>query len=130
MATFYDGGQTFELPAMDMKLWDKVEAVDAAEPGRPTFKAMHDFVKACLPEEYLEAKLGGKSLDKIDLNKLRICTLAVRSAYNREVQEAQIEIGADDVQRVKEIADSLKSITEAAKVAKDHETRQKFRSAR
>lgn len=130
MATFYDNGQTFELPAMDMKLWDKVEAVDAAEPGRPTFKAMHDFVKACLPEEYLEAKLGGKSIDKIDLNKLNICAFAVRSAYNREVNDAKNEVTAEMVEQLKDMADSVNAITSATNAMKSANSRQSFRAVR
>lgn len=130
MATYYDDGQTFELPAMDMKLWDKVEAVDAAEPGRPTFKAMHDFVKACLPEEYLEAKLGGKSLDKIDLNKLNICAFAVSYAYNREVNDAKSEVTEEMVEQLKDMADSVNAITSATNAMKRENSRQAFRAVR
>lgn len=130
MATFYDNGQTFELPAMDMKLWEKVEAVDAAEPGRPTFKAMHDFVKACLPDSYLEAKLGGKSLDKIDLNRLRICSFALKSAYDREVSDAKSEAMADMVEQIKELADSMSAITEATKAMNSEKSRQTFKALR
>lgn len=130
MATFYDKGQTFELPPMDMKLWDKIEAIDAAEAGRPTFKAMYDFAKACLPAEYLDEKLGGKSLEKVDLNKLSICTFAIRGAYNREVQEAQFEISSDQVQRVKDIAGDMKEIADIAKSSSAAQSRQKFISVR
>lgn len=130
MATYYDEGQEFELPAMDMKLWEKIEAVDAAEPGRATFKAMHDFVKACLPDEYLEAKLGGKSVDKIDLNKLNVCAFSVRSAYNREVNEAKAEVTSDMLEQLKEMAASMKTITDASRAIKEDNSRQSFRAVR
>lgn len=131
MATYYDEGQEFELPAMDMKLWEKIEAVDAAEPGRATFKAMHDFVKACLPDEYLEAKLGGKSLDKIDLNKLNVCAFAIRSAYNREVNDAKIDSISDMMAQLKETAESMNTITEASNAMNARKrSRQGFKAVR
>lgn len=130
MATFYDGGDVFELPAMDIKLWEKVEAVYMAEPGRPAFKAMHDFVKACLPESYLEQKLGGKSIDKIDLNKLRICSFALKSAYDREVSDAKSETMADMVDQLKELAESMSAITEATKAMNIEKSRQTFKAIR
>lgn len=130
MATFYDKGQTFDLPSLDMKMWERLEAIDAAEPGRATFKAMHDFVKACLPDDYLESKLGGKSIDKIDLNRLNICAFAVKAAYNREVNEAKTEINAESMEQLRDISESLKGITEASKEMRTSSSRQAFKAVR
>lgn len=130
MATFYDNGETYELPAMDMRLWEKVEAVDNADPGRATFKAMHEFVKECLPEDYLEAKLGGKSLDKIDLNKLNICAFAVRAAYNREVSEAKSEVTSGMLEQLKDVADDVSRIATATNAVNSVTGRKAFRAAR
>lgn len=118
MANYYDRSDVYELPKLDMKLWGKIEAVDESEPGRARFKAMHDFAKACLPAEYLEAKLDGKTLETIDLNKLSICVMAIRAAYNREVSEAQDEANANDIERIREISDAVKGVVDASKLIK------------
>lgn len=106
----------FELPKLDMKLWGKIEAIDNAEAGKPKFRAMYDFVKSCLPAEYVERKLDGKTLDTIDLNSLSICAMAIRSAYNREVADARDESSAEDIEKIKEMSDAIKGIVDASKI--------------
>lgn len=128
MATFYDNGDTYELPKLDMRLWDKIEAVDSAERGRATFKAMHEFVKACLPEDYLEAKLGGKSVDKVDLNKLSICAFAIRAAYNRELSEETSGETAGMIEQIKDVADEVSKIAKATNAVSSVTGRQAFRA--
>lgn len=118
MANYYDRSDVYELPKLDMKLWGKIEAVDDADPGKPRFKAMHDFAKACLPADYLEAKLDGKTLETIDLNKLSICVTAIRSAYNREVSEARDEANAEDIERIRDMSEAVRGVVDASKLIK------------
>lgn len=126
MAEYCTANASYELPKMDLKLWDKVEAVDKAATGRPKFSAMLEFVKECLPTEAIEEEIGGTTIDTVDLNKLNICAMGIQAAYNREVSSAQIAANMETLEKMRDLADTVNSISAASKAVKAAGNRQKF----
>ena len=110
-----DDGQEFELPTMTPKLRAKQDRVASAATNTEREKAQLDFVRECLPKEYVDAAIG-KRYDDTDLVALGIAFVGINDAYSKPLREAQAAAFSgqlDSMQPVMDIIDTASKITQA-----------------
>ena len=103
-------GNTFELPKLTTKLMAEMSKVVNSSDIVETVKAKYNFVKSCLPADYLDQVLDGKKVDDIDLVELAKVYSAISNAYSAPMFEANTNATIEQVGKLKEAVDTVNSM--------------------
>lgn len=103
-------GNTFELPKLTTKLMAEMGKVVNSSDIVETVKAKYNFVKSCLPSDYLAQVLDGKKVDDIDLVELAKVYSAISNAYSAPMFEANTNATIEQVGKLKEAVDTVNSM--------------------
>jgi len=110
-----DDGQEFELPTMTPKLRAKQDRVTMAATSTEREKAQLEFVRECLPKDYVDSAIG-KRYDETNLVALGIAFVGINDAYSKPLRDAQAAAFSgqlDSMQPVMDIIDTASKISQA-----------------
>lgn len=122
-------GQQFELPKMTVKVREDFEkALTNGVSDREICVSMLGLLKGILPDDYIEERCGGKSVESVDIIEVSILAEEVWDAYTRPLAEAQMERHKRDFAEIEPMIDSAKLVAQLAQSGNQNRT--KFKHVR
>lgn len=116
-------GNSFEMPKLTVKLAEEMENVPTGKSFTAISKAMYEFVKKILPDDYLNETLQGDKLDDLDIVALRNVYDNINNAYTDALHAGTY---ANINKQLEEVAPMLDSVDKMMAIQKQTPSRQGF----
>ncbi|MBQ9784292.1 MAG: hypothetical protein IJW29_02205 [Clostridia bacterium] len=123
MARLDIDGAAHELPKMTLKVKEAFrDATDRRKSEREQATALLKLMKDLLPDDYVAKRLGGKTVDSIDVVELAVLTEQVWDAYQSPIEEARNARAAAKLDEMQPTIDEVRGLMDAVEKANAHQS--------
>lgn len=118
MARLDIDGAAYELPKMTLKVKEAFrDATDRRKSEREQATALLKLMKDLLPDDFVAKRLGGKTVDSIDVVELAVLTEQVWDAYQAPIEEARNARAAAKLDEMQPTIDEVRGLMDAVEKA-------------